>query len=308
MTDQAHAWIQIVSIIGTVLLSFIFLLETANLIQQRHKLRANIPFRLTVLVLYGTTFFGLLCLVGVTIDWFSDWTGQEYWCGVFVKWVTVIIYLIMKQFILYFLFIRMKLVHDSLKLTHPFIRIIRWVVYLNIVVGIPFVFYPLGLIYFTGAVTADGFCIQYTTHLFPIAFFALADSLLSICLLILFIVPLTNHTRTVQGGKNQSVMKIARKNLIISSIMLLTTMGCLTYMSTASTVSSASEVSSQQIVTEILGTVDAFVNVLLCHCICGAWIPPMIKREGTTETASPQASGPRTRLTDTTSTVSNHRI
>jgi hypothetical protein len=183
---------------------------------------------------------------------------------------------------------RMKLVHNALNLNILVLRLMRWLVFLSATVGVTVIFFPLIILFFTGVVIQEGICVQYSSSIATIILFAVADFGLSSIMLALFVAPLTRHAHEVsEVGRNKkkvardTLMSVARRNLVISSVMMSFTVASLFFM-VYSHVDMELESSSPifghvQVLHTIFAEIDAFVNVLMCHVITVAWLPSKMK-------------------------------
>jgi hypothetical protein len=210
----------------------------------------------------------------------------------------------------------MSIVHKALRLNQTTLKVLRWFTLLAATVGITCVYYPLVVIFFSGLVVPEGFCIQYSFTPFVVLIFALTDLTLSMVLLILFVVPLTYQARSADNRQNQSddrndsstattardtqlrLRHLARKNLWISSGMMVSTLSMLFFMLhsmnkmnealrdlTPSQLQDPvilhtvllAHVGFIQMLHTVFGIFDCIVTVTLCHVISGAWIPKRVQ-------------------------------
>lgn len=275
---DVHRNVWIAAIVASCLLGVLLLIEISNLCQTRLKIINQSGYRNSTLLLFGSTSFALVCFSLLSISWSLNWTGNPDGCTALVK-LNAVVYLMSKHFILMFLYVRMKIVHDALRLNHLLMKLTRWAVFLSINLGMPFVFYPIAAFVFQGVVDENGICGQYSISEIGVLFFVVSDFALSSTMLFLFIIPLTKHTRVVPGEKTQ-VLKIARRNLIVSLFMHLFSLSTLIFVANiASQTPTGGNIGPYVVLSEIVSAFDAFFGVMACHSLCANWVPASIYKK-----------------------------
>jgi len=214
--------------------------------------------------------------------WWLDWNGKAEACNNYMYLVTMV-YVVMKQFTYLFLFERLKIVHDALNMNMWYLRLVRWTVFLSSALLVGVIFYPLIFVFFRGFVIPEGPCIQYTTSPFPIILFAISDVGLSTLMLGLFIAPLTQHVKRLvkmdeTSKDRQMLMAVARRNLIVSSVMMAVTIAVLFFMVHSMLVVSTEGFGHLQLLHTVLAANDALVTVSLCHVLTVSWIPTFVSK------------------------------
>jgi hypothetical protein len=190
----------------------------------------------------------------------------------------------MKQFLYLFLFDRAKIVHSALGLNGIVLRMVRWLIVLASIVGI-----PLLVCVYTGArsrvLPETGTCIQYIDSTWAIAVVASLDFVLSMAMLTVFIVPLTKHAHSdiiVEYQQGKSFHRLIRRNLTLSIILVISTLISLLFMTIERSIVFGSNpdpnLEHLQIWSTIAPEIDTFVTVLGVHLLTTSWIPPPITK------------------------------
>lgn len=95
-------------------------------------------------------------------------------------------------------------------------------------VFVPFGLIPLDIVFFHGELEeSTGYCREVVRNLVVIVLFIIGNTFISICLLILFIEPLRQNAVSLgRGGVGlkESLMRIVRRNLFLSSIAIVSSM------------------------------------------------------------------------------------
>lgn len=273
------------SVFGCLVAGLIFVCELYSTYEKRKTLfkREYKEARLAVISLTAVTITSFWVLLDGAMLWWLDWNSIAQDCKNFMIPVTFA-YVIMKQCTYMYLFYRMKLVHVALNLKTGLVSVARWFVFLSVTVGVSAVFYPLIIIFFQGVVVKPGICVQYTTSLVPIVLFAVSDVGLSAIMLILFLFPLTKHAKLLAGmdePSHKTLMQVAKRNLILSSIMMAVTVGVLFFMVYTMNMifqdPSSLQFGYKQTLHTVLAAFDALATVVLCHCISISWMPTKLK-------------------------------
>lgn len=277
----AQVFGRVVSTFGITIITLIFVLEVFSFYEKRTELikrarRRKMPY--SGFTLLGVTVTGFSVMVMATVLFWLDWTGRSSDCDNFSK-ATYISYVFMKQFTYVFLFLRLKIVHDALKMDSLPVRAMRWTMILAATIGITAVYYPLIGLYFNGVVVPEGACVQFSHTPYVVMVFAITDLTLNLLLLGLFIMPLTRHVRSLdQNMETQLLLKrIAKRNLIISSIMMISTIAMLFFMLQSMLRINVTEehppVTFMQCLHTAFGAVDIIVNIVFAHVLSTSWIP-----------------------------------
>ena len=277
-----------ISIIGAIVVGVLFLCEVLSMNERWATLRKkeNRTTLYSALSLMAVTVMGFWVEINGAMLWWIDWTSIPNVCNDYIYTVTLV-YVVMKQFTYLFLFERLKIVHKAMSLNVWYLRAIRWIVFLSATVGILVIFVPLILVFFRGTVILEGVCIQYSISLVPIILFAVCDVGLSSLMLALFVAPLTQHIQSLNKTEEPSTLRsqlhgVAKRNLIISSMMMGITIASLLFMvysiSAIRANSATPHFAQEQMLHTIFAAIDGLANVVLCHVISVAWVPSQAKR------------------------------
>jgi len=105
---------------------------------------------------------------------------------------------------------------------------------LAVVFGIPAGFYWTFFLVFNAQVfQPEGVCVMFSDSSGPIIAFAVLDTILSICLLALFVYPLRLHLKSISSDHNMSddrLYKLMRRNMILSTVIMISTFASLVAM------------------------------------------------------------------------------
>jgi hypothetical protein len=176
------------------------------------------------LILTATVSFCVLCL-DCSTAW-RTWTSpEEDLACVVVSTIIPFGYIIEKQCLNLFLFDRAKIVHSIVSLGPTkdwYLKMLRWVLFLTLTIGVPLSFYWAPFVAFTGKIAPEGECVFYTKlPPVPVAFFV-ADSFLSVGMLLIFLAPLHVHSAGLKEvsethkKRNASFHRMVRTNIILS--------------------------------------------------------------------------------------------
>lgn len=238
-----------------------------------------------------------------TAAFFHDWTSNPPGCTQIIK-AAPVLYMIGKQCTYYFLYVRMKIVHNALNLNQMWIYIGRWITFLCIFIGIPIVAYPLFLISVEGHVNAiGGTCDHFVSHTYVIILTAAIDFVFSMVLLGLFLVPLLRHLHTTKASTN--IMSVAKFNLVASIALSLVTIGQLMFMlgSHLDLVNKNYHFTHIQVVHLALAVADMMLSVIIIHTFTNLWVPSTLKqftwccKGGKTSSSSEREQSPMTSST-----------
>ena len=138
-------------------------------------------------------------------------------------------------------------------------------------------FIPIIVLYIDGYVQPDtGFCIQYSTKLFPIILLSICDALFSIALLALFVLPLkviaSQHEES-SPDQMKRYSKLSRKNLFLSLILVSLTTIQLMYMLAGHIMIEQVGFTYHNMLSTAIAQLDVLSNLLICHMICTVWYP-----------------------------------
>ena len=281
---QVQIFGQVSSAMVISILVVFFFLELWTLIERRKSITWITLYRyrnLTLIAIFSLTTSALFVAICGGLLWWYDWTNFRVQCVYFSQLGITVSYVFMKQVLYLFLFLKMKLVHDSTHFRNRLVKYTRGLVLFTIVFGIPVIFFPLIVVYFSGYVTQSGVCIQFTLEVAPIIAFAACDLALSVLMLSLFVLPLTSHATIVEAhrGKKNKLRRIAKKNLILSSVALSSTFFMLVFMTVA-------EVDLRQhrefhftyvhILHTIFAEIDLLVGAVVVHSLSSAWMPSFL--------------------------------
>ena len=251
------------------------------------------------------------------VDW--NQVGGPAACNRFVNGAVPLSYLSVKQATYILLTERVRAVHNALAMNSLAFRAFRGVVYLTVWLGVPVMFWPFAFLFFGGHVMPEGICVEYSRELFPIYMFLACDLLLSVGLLFLFVAPVVGHvkrmealarrpaagaaagagagTRTRAGTRastptttraaadaaasssQRKVMRVAQRNLAISTVMILYTVFSMTMFvyelrDAPAILARGEELGATHITASIIPGSDVLVNLFLVHAILTKWIPP----------------------------------
>jgi hypothetical protein len=231
---------------------------------------------------------GLISLTGVLVTltcvvvWWGNWLGREQSCSNLVAPLLPLLYITMKQCLYLFLFDRAKVVHDALKINGHSIRILRWVVFLACTLGVPFLTWWSFILHWRGKVLPEGVCVEYTVSIAGLCSVAAADFILSFAMLILFLLPVMRHVQRIRDDELSPIFRrTLRRNLWVSSIMLMSTLIALIAMSVQLSVSfgDSPDPSTEhlQIWATFFPLFDTIVTVILPHFLSGAWVPTKLR-------------------------------
>jgi hypothetical protein len=128
-----------------------------------------------------------------------------------------------------FLYDRARIVHESMSLSAArlrYISILRSMLWLVLVIGIPVLYYWSIFVAFTGVVDTFGNCVFFAILPQVVISFAVADAFLSLGMLLIFLVPLWHHTSHLKNSFDtaptqiRTLHRVIQRNIICSSIAL----------------------------------------------------------------------------------------
>jgi hypothetical protein len=235
------------------------------------------------LALATFTYFSgnILVLTLSTVDWLNN-TDVCYYLPQFVSFLFVI----MKQFAGLVLWIRAKIVHDGLRLRSPFVKNLRILIFYSITVGITLGFGWSYWINYAGKVIPENVCVYYSKFPEIIVTFGTMDAVFNIAMLLLFIIPLTTHTRGIagivdEGRVSSKLQTIIRHNLGLSLFIAISDSLALTCMCVILTVVHgkyvAPDVEYLQIWAVFIITLETFFSIFALHCITLSWMPKRVR-------------------------------
>jgi len=129
-----------------------------------------------------------------------------------------------------------------------------------------------------------GYCEQYSTSVFPAIFFLVMDFGLSVFLLVMFIMPLKYHAVMIAKNVDKSSLKplqrLARRNLILSSVMIVSMTGSLIFMIYVlnELVNSGFQFTNLNSAKVLGSHIDCFVTFFCCHLLSSIWLPPALRQ------------------------------
>jgi len=255
----------------------ILVLEAINLTMRWNELQKNKVVRRTTCALIAVSTASLLYLSNSIGFYSTDWTGRNEGCDLFAKLGLVVTYLFVKIWIYLFLFVRMKVSHDALRLNSFLPWAARWIVFLSIIVGVPTIFWPLGGYFYHGRITPEGICVQYWDTSFAVLFFVSMDTVLNVAVTYLFVAPLLKHATSKVLSKNsaEKTMRVAKSNLLFSLLMSTTTLASLIHQAFNG---GYNDPDDSLIYTHLFASSDIFVAEVLCHVMTFVWVPPKCGR------------------------------
>lgn len=224
-------------------------------------------------------FFGIWTGINQVILSYTFWDDKTA-CRNFLVYPYTFGYLSAKQFVYLYLYQRLKIVQKMLQWESCLMKSIRWMIFLPITAGYPIIFYPIEFSMFTGLIIA-GFCVQATAVIFPIYLFAAFDLLMNLVLLALFIAPLTKQAQNAMVRHRKLLMKVAKRNLVYSSIMMISTLVYLFYiainMSQIDFHSNPPTLTVLQALNTGMNAVDTIISISACHAMDTVWIPAWLR-------------------------------
>ena len=231
-----------------------------------------------------TSIFGLWTMLTVFLSWWVDWTDNLGGCKVLMDPQSPLVYILTKQFLYLFLFDRAKIVHNALGLNGIKMRMLRWLIFISITVGVPALVWWMFFVYWEARVIAGvGVCVQYTESIGAIVAVASLDFTLSLATLFLFVVPLTKHAKVTHAShSSQQFRRLLRRNLTVSVVLISSTLIALIFMAVELSIvfgdSPDPNLEHMQIWATIFPTIDVFVTVVASHTLTTAWIPSPIRK------------------------------
>jgi len=213
---------------------------------------------------------------------YANWTGDPEGCTIASGMITMF-FVFLKQSVNFFLYDRAKMVHEALQITDWRLKTFRWIVWLNIAIGVHLFFAWSYFINFFGRVSTDTDCIYLTKYPAVIIAFAASDSLLNCGMLILFVAPLYLEMKKSAFLKTKATEKVEDlmiRNMRISLIVLFTDISALGTMAYFFINTNESDPSQEYLILwgNFAAVVDQVVAVLGTHAMTGGWIPLFVRR------------------------------
>jgi len=281
------------AVAGIFLLSGLAALELFNFYEKRSTFRKSRIARNNPLLLFFITLLGLTAHITAFLLWNTNWliASPVLDCNALVQGGVVLMYVVIKQFIYLFLFERVKVVHDALHLKDRTLIAFRWIVFAFATTGIPLAMYPLIFIYFRGSVIVVkngtiGICFQHATNQIPVFFLAVADLLMSITLLVLFVLPLFKHIRRNVTADATRLYSLAKRNTIISLLMTIMTFLAMMFLAVYGVQPDPTQMLHFQGNTVVAQLSDILVCTILAHFLSSGWVPGAIKKRMRITTSS----------------------
>jgi hypothetical protein len=223
--------------IGVIFTGIVLLLSLYSFVEHRKELEWGNPARRWRIWLLACVFCSFLVLVMDGTTTWHPWTGDELKsCSMLANAITIF-YVFEKQAVNLFLYDRAKIVHMSITLGQKrdrLLMMLRWLLYLTLVLGVPLIFYWVPFVAFDGIIaTAETKCVYYCRiPIIPIVFF-IADTCLAAGMLLIFLAPLYQHKSDIeritdQGQKmnlnTKSLDRMILINIRLSTVALLSGM------------------------------------------------------------------------------------
>ena len=184
-------------------------------------------------------FFVSLCFVAAmslvgTMVW-ADWRVSSASCALTSSFLTML-FVNFRQFSGLVLYARAVVVHDGLRLKNSNLLMFREFLWYSITIGVWIVFGWSFWINYAGKVVPEGVCVIYSKYPAVILTFAIMDGIMNVAMLMMFVVPLTSHSREMAGmavgnAVSDKLKKIIKYNFFLSlSLTLVESMGlvCMT--------------------------------------------------------------------------------
>jgi hypothetical protein len=283
--------------IGACLTGVLLLCDCISVYENRtrvHLKQAHARWRISLLAV--SLFAFIVFLMDGALVWFN-WTGNEVGCAR-ITIPHVLFYFFQKQAMYSFLYDRAKIVHESLRIsaTHlKYLVLLRYLLWFVIVIGFPISFYWSAFLAFTGIVSS-GVCVF--DALFPVVLIviALADAVLEMGMLFIFLIPLWMHAKEMNSGgissRDDGMKRMIRRNILVSSIALLSCMiGLITLCVLewiANTQGQGTTTDAIRIWASFAIAFDNMIGVTTLHFMTSGWLPSRCGRNNKTQDTTHQ--------------------
>lgn len=168
-----------------------------------------------------------------------------------------------------------------------YLQMIRWLLWLTVVLGVPVFFYWIAFVAFSGRVSPEGTCIFYAIYPETIIAFSVSDFFLALGMFGIFAFPLWEHvkgmleTHAVESRVTNQLNRVIRRNLLFSSLALISTFVCLNTMAVVMWIA-RSDGSDETDYLREFGlfsiSIDNWLGIVLAHMMTSAWLPSFIRK------------------------------
>jgi hypothetical protein len=166
------------------------------------------------------------------------------------------------------------------------LKFIRWNLWLTVVAGVGAFFYWAAFLAFSGYVTPEGKCVFYAVYPEVIVAFSVSDFFLASGMFGIFVFPLWEHAKEmtetgVAVKATQQLNAMIRKNLIFSSLAMLSAFLCLNFEAGVMWIARDDGTSNADQLREwglFIISIDNWVGIFLIHCMTSAWLPSFFRR------------------------------
>lgn len=219
----------------------------------------------------------------VWIDWSAS--DEPDRCIQIPKYIAMT-YVVLHQFFGLTMYERAKIVHEGLKIKSRVIFWFRIVLLINLTFGVWVVFGWSFWLNYAGKIAPEGVCIMYSLIPAVIISFAVLDSLISMSLILLFVIPLSRHTKSMaqvrSDHKQGQLSKVIHRNLVISLTLIVTDTATLLAMASILIVVHGRDVDPSleylQIWALAIPSQSLTIAVIGIHFMSPAWIPIRLRR------------------------------
>ena len=165
--ERARGVLRGFSVFSSVFIGLLLSLEIIGIFEKiRTGKKHTIPRALGLL--FCLSLFGLLATVIGIMLFYVNWaTEMAYSCKIFAQVGITFPYVIMKVCSDLFFFHRMNVIHETLHVNSFFIRMLRMSVLFSIVIATPCTFFPLAMVFFSGAVIPEEVCVCHSITIYP---------------------------------------------------------------------------------------------------------------------------------------------
>jgi hypothetical protein len=292
-SETARIALMINTSIGTTVTGVLVLLGIYSLIENRAKLEIVHAKNRWRISLFATAFFSFVVFIlDGTLVWIS-WTGNDEGCRN-ITIPHVLFYFFEKQAMNLFLYDRAKIVHESLQIDRTrlkYLILFRTILWSILVFGVPLGLFWAPFIAFTGVVYPAGNCVFFVIWPVVTICMLVVDVFLEAGMLMIFLIPLYSHSQKMKQIKlikddklhhaENMVSEVIRRNIIYSSIALVSCIMAATILTTLEWIVNADESQEQahlRIWASFSVCFDNFIGVSMMHCMTKGWLNTSCRR------------------------------